>query len=409
MFDPNLRWLPSYESRNTPTSSVLQGADGKLAESFTAQNLYFRYRTPWQNGQLSVDFENGRNSTSNLFTGLNPYLTSRLLVSYTQPLLRDRGADRDRTEIRVRRKSLDIAQVDYETKVIDIITRVQQSYWDLVAVRQDLQVTSDAVELGRLQLARTQRMIASGTLAPVEESASRAELERRLDAYDASVGLVTQAENALKILLAPDREATIWGDQIIPADLSAGSIPEFDDYRAVVADALKSRPELRNVALRKQQNDIQKEFAANQTKPQLNLVGTYATMGLAGVVNSVDNPFTSSQAALYSRLNQLSTLAGLAPVPGSDSFRSAAGVRWWLWNGSLVAVRRELPECVRGPVRRFQFSQPHRGSNLRPDGDRRTPDQTRAVKSRTVDRGPGSQRPPGSSDGPPENHRCGSR
>ncbi|MCL4402041.1 MAG: TolC family protein, partial [Acidobacteria bacterium] len=73
-------------------------------------------------------------------------------------------------------------------KVIEIVTRVEQAYWDLVAVRQDAEVKSDAVDWARQQLERNRRMIAAGTLAPVEVAASEAELERRLDAWYASVG-----------------------------------------------------------------------------------------------------------------------------------------------------------------------------------------------------------------------------
>ena len=233
-YDPSLRWLPSYVSNNTPTASVLQGADGKLSESSMAQNVYFRYRLPWQNTQFGLDFENGRSATSNLFAGLSPLMTSRLAISITQPLLRNREADRDKTEIRIRRKGVDLAESDFESRAINVITLVQTAYWDLVATRQDVQVTSDAVELARLQLARNQRMIASGSLAPIEESASRAELERRLDAYYAAVGNVTEAENTLKVLIAGDRNAPIWGDQIIPTDSAAMPPPEYDDYRQAV-------------------------------------------------------------------------------------------------------------------------------------------------------------------------------
>ncbi len=318
-FDPTLRWQPGYQSTNTPTSSVLQGADGRLSETAMSQNVYFRYRLPWQNARLGVDFENGRSTSTNLFVSLNPYLTSRLLITYSQPLLRNRATDPDRAQINVRRKQVDIAQSDYEVRVIDVIARVEDAYWNLVAARQAVQVTSDAVELGRLQLAQNQRMIASGTLAPIEESASRAEVERRLDAYYAAVGTVTEAENALKVLVAPDRTASIWGDQIVPVDLNPVNTSEYDDYRAAVAEALKRRPELRTVALQADQAAIQKRLATDQVRPEMNFVASYSNMGLAGNFSNVANPFTASQVAVYDRLNQLSTIAGLQPVPVDTS------------------------------------------------------------------------------------------
>jgi HAE1 family hydrophobic/amphiphilic exporter-1 len=335
-FDPTLRWQPGYQSNNTPTSSVLQGADGRLSETAMTQNVYFRYRLPWQNARIGLDFENGRNTSTNLFVSLNPFMTSRLLISYTQPLLRNRATDPDRTEISVRRKQVDIAQSDYEVRVIDVISRVEDAYWNLVAARQAVQVTSDAVELGRLQLAQNQRMIASGTLAPIEESASRAEVERRLDAYYAAVGSVTETENALKVLIAPDRAAPIWGDQLVPTDLIPVPGAEYEDYRAAVTDALKRRPELRTIGLQAEQTAIQKQLAQNQVKPEINLVASYADTGLAGAFNNVANPFTASEIALYQRLNQLSTIAGLQPVPVDTT--SLGGVPGGLLGGYGTAL-----------------------------------------------------------------------
>ena len=138
------------------------------------------------------------------------------MVSFSQPLLRNRAIDRERTELRLRKKQAEVSEVEYEVRVIDIITRVGQAYWDLVAARQDVSVTECAVELARQQYSRNQRMIESGTLAPIELSASRAELERRLDIYYSSVGVVTEVENNLKMLVAPDRRDPIWGDQLVP-------------------------------------------------------------------------------------------------------------------------------------------------------------------------------------------------
>src|SRR6478735_2603588 len=92
-YDPSFRWLPALESRNIPTGSALQGTGGKLAERFHSQNFYFLQRLPGRGTQLGVDFENDRESTSSPFASLSPYVTSRLVFSVTQPLLRDRVID----------------------------------------------------------------------------------------------------------------------------------------------------------------------------------------------------------------------------------------------------------------------------------------------------------------------------
>ena len=316
--DPTLRWLPSLESRNTPTTSVLQGAGGKLTDRLLGQNFYFRQRAPWRGASLGVDFENGRQSTSNSFVSLNPFTSSRLVFTFTQPLLRNRVLDRERAELRVRRKQADAADTDFELRLIDVVTRVEQAYWDLVAARQALMVSEESVELGREQLARTQRMAASGVIAQVEIAAAEAELERRRDTYYASLGLITEVENGLKTLLAPSREAVLWSDEIIPVDVETLAPPATGELKEAVAQAIKQRPELRSLETRQQANDIQKRLNADLTKPQLNLVAGFGNAGLGGAVSARQNPFSAASQVTADRLNELSVRAGLAPLPATS-------------------------------------------------------------------------------------------
>lgn len=317
-YDPTLRWLPGFLNSNTPTGSVLQGAGGKLNEDVLTQNFYYRQQLPWNGAALGVDFENGRTSTSNLFTSLNPYINSRLLISFTQPLFRNRLIDQSRANVKIRRKQLDVSQKDFEIRVIDIITQVQQSYWDLVAARQDVEVQADAVELAAKQLAQNRRMVDSGTLAPVEIAASEAELERRKDTYYASIGTWTAAENILKALLLPDRHSELWGDQIVPTESGILDVRESEDLRQAVIDALKRRPEMAQIGLRKESNKIDQQLNSDQTKPQVNFVTSYASAGLSGALNSTTNPFSNSFGPLYDRLNTLSAQAGLPPLAAAS-------------------------------------------------------------------------------------------
>jgi HAE1 family hydrophobic/amphiphilic exporter-1 len=238
-----------------------------------------------------------------------------MAFSFTQPLWRGRENDPDRSELKVRKKQADLSDVEFELKVIDVIARVEQTYWDLVAARQDVTVSADTVAWAREQLARNQRMIKSGTLAPVELAAAEAELERRLDTYFQSLGLVTEVENALKSLLSDGRDAAIWNDEIIPSDVRLEATPATDDLREAVAAALAHRPELRAVGLRQETNKIQKSLARDQVKPQVNLVASYINMGIGGSLVAGENPFTESNIALYSQVNQLSARAGLPPLP----------------------------------------------------------------------------------------------
>jgi outer membrane protein TolC len=319
-FDPDFRFLPGYTTGDTPVGSVLQGAGGRLTQSNLEQDFHYRQQLPWTGALAQVDFTNGRIDSNNPFASFNPYINTQLLVSFTQPLWRNRSIDSFRAVVQVRRKQKDVSEKDFEVRVIDILTQVQQAYWDLVAARQDVSVQADGVELAAKQLAQNQRLIDSGTLAPIELSASESELERRKDTYFSSVGTLTAAENNVKMLLLPDRRHEIWGDEIIPTDANSLDVPQTDDLREAVAEALKRRPELKQISLRKESNQIDQRLNADQIKPQVNLVASYASAGLSGTPNNLPNPITASTQPLVDRLNLLSAQAGLAPFTlGSSS------------------------------------------------------------------------------------------
>jgi HAE1 family hydrophobic/amphiphilic exporter-1 len=321
-FDPTFRWQPLLSTTNTPTGSVLQGASGKLTDRGFVNNFYLRQKFQKFGTLAHLDFENARQTTTNPFTSFNPLLSTRLVAGFTQPLLRGRLVDRDRAELRIRQKRVDASTVDVEVRVIDVVTRVQQAYWDLVAARQDVAVKEENVNWAREQLAINQRLINAGTLAPVELSAAEAELQRRLDTWYSAVGQVTEIENNLKTLIAPERTASIWNDEIVPTEGTTIEPPDSDDLRAAVAAAIKRRPELRTLNVQDQINLIEKDLNKDLTRPEVNLIGQYSLSGLGGAVTLGDNPFTASNVALYQRLNQLSVANGLSPLP-SPSFGAA--------------------------------------------------------------------------------------
>ncbi len=83
VFDGIFHWQPGLESRNTPTTNVLFGANGKLVERFHNQNFSFLQKLPWQGASVQAGFDNSRQSTNNPFAGLNPYTQSRVLFGLT--------------------------------------------------------------------------------------------------------------------------------------------------------------------------------------------------------------------------------------------------------------------------------------------------------------------------------------
>jgi outer membrane protein TolC len=314
-FDPAFRWTPLLQTTNTPTGSVLQGSGGKLTDRGFVNNFSLRQNLTNWGTSLHLDFDNSRTTTTNPFSSFSPLISSRLLLGISQPILRGRTIDRQRAELKISQKQVNASNVDLEIRVIDIITRVEQAYWDLVAARQAVAVTEDNVNWAREQLAINNRLVKAGTLAPVEISAAEAELQRRMDTWYTNLGALTEVENNLKTLIAPERTASIWNDEIIPAETRTIDEPQTDDLRDAVQVALKHRPELRGLGVRREINDVQKGLNADLQKPEVNFIGQYSLSGLGGSLSAIENPFSAASTAQVQRLNELSTRLGLQPLP----------------------------------------------------------------------------------------------
>src|SRR5262245_63421647 len=99
---------------------------------------------------------------------------------------------------------------------------------------------------------------------------------------------------------------------------SGASLPLEDALRL----AAQNRPEMEQCRLRGELNKIDAEYLRNQTKPQVDFFVTYGAAGLAGPLRTTENPINASNAILYGRINQLSALAGLSPLPGTSAGRT---------------------------------------------------------------------------------------
>lgn len=314
VFDPVMRYTPSLETRHIPTPNVLIAPTGMLIERIHREDFGMRQLTPWQGVSLTANFDNSRQSTNNPFVALNPFLESRLTIGLAVPLMRGREIDPARAQIKVRAKRREVSETELSLRVMEVVTQVQNAYWSLVAARREREVRADGVALGREQLARSQRQIASGVLAPVELAAAEAELQRRIDSYMASINTVTQAENGLKLLLSGSREDLLWSQELAPVDVRP-SEPSVTELGEAVRMGLDKRPELKAVRLLTEANQVQTDLAKDQLKPQVNLVAGYSTAGLAGSLTTLANPFDAMNAPINNRINQLSALASLPALP----------------------------------------------------------------------------------------------
>ena len=315
VYDPRLSTAAFYERVKTPISSFLAaGQDGAIVQSGYTGSMRFEGETPFLGGNYRVDFTSERSSTNNRFTALSPQFPTALTFSYTQPLWRGMKVDNNRRQIQIARKNLSLTDSQFRQRAIDTITNVQRAYWDLVFALRSLQVQRDAVDVARTQLNHNKRLVQEGQLAPIDVVASEAQISTYEQNVFAALEEVSRSENNLKNLIAENQKADIWSESIVPVDPIDLAVPQVSLPEALKT-AMENRPELQQSEVQREINQIDQKYFRDQTKPAVDLVGTYGITGLAGSLSADESPFVSSNLLVRQRVDQLSLLAGLDPLP----------------------------------------------------------------------------------------------
>lgn len=328
IFDPVFSITPQIDKRVIPVQNIFGGGgtSGQLSNTTLTLSPGVTKQFSTGGGNYQTFFSNTRTKTSATNSTLNPYYSSNLSLSFTQPLWRNRSIDNNRRQIRIQRKHIDQSDADFRLKTIGIITQVQQAYWEVVFALRDQQNQLENLNLTRENLRNVEAQIAAGAKAPLERAEVQTELASRETALQTAVQNVSIAENNLKQLIFKDPTSPEWNSQITPLDS-----PSFNEAPVDLNDAIKqareNRPELRRLRLQADINNIDLQYFKNQTKPQVDLVGTVATTGLAGTAAATTpagtpvplisgDPETQANAFLLSQIQDIQRRA-LFPVAQS--------------------------------------------------------------------------------------------
>ncbi len=262
------------------------GEDAQLQDlSFGVQQL-----TPY-GGTYEVEVsglreDTNRRLTPNFATGDQVELyTTELKLAFTQPILKNFGSDVTRNQIHIAQNNLTISTEDFRQQVIDSTAQVQQTYWELVFRRQDLQVRQQQLDLAEQLLARVRRQVEVGTLAPIEVLQAETEIARINEQIIIAANAVRDAEDRLKRTMHLSLVGEFADVEILPADPPNYS-PRPIDQAAEIAEALAQRPDLKQAQLALANQNITLVFNQNQVLPTLDIA---ASLRFNGISDSLGN------------------------------------------------------------------------------------------------------------------------
>lgn len=291
-FDPFVFSESFFETRSIPTASIIGGArNGLVTVDTLNSNVGVSGLSGLFGGRYSAVFNSAKTNTSNQNATLNPQYPTSIALSYTQPLLAGRFDSATRN-LRIAKRNLQLSDSQFKLRAIDVVAQVEQAYWDLIFTLRNLQVQIDALKQARLQLESNERLVERGVIAPIEIVAANAQISNLEQNVFAAQAGVTTAENRLKSLILPDRSDVLWNKAIVPVSAGDLEIPRMPLNEAIRL-AFQNRQELDQVTTASDINKINEDYFRNQTRPRIDLTGTYIGAGLAGATTPQSiNPST---------------------------------------------------------------------------------------------------------------------
>jgi len=318
-YDPQLFSETYFERTSLPINSFLAGtSSGTLKQRDFTSGIGISGLSPKFGGSYQFDMSSTRLSGNNSFNALDPAISSSFRFSYNQPLMRGLKTDDTRRRIEIAKKNLTLTDVQFRQRATEVITHVEQAYWELVYALKNLQVQNEAVKQARAQVETNRRQVTQGVLAPIDVVEAESQVKTFEQNVYAAQEDVTRTENALKTLMLANRSEQVWAKALLPVTpvvLDAPRLPLAD----AITVAMANRFELAELKTSKEINRINERFYRDQIKPQIDLTVSYSSNALAGTAtNTDDNPLINGINSLESRVAELSNLAGLPALPPSS-------------------------------------------------------------------------------------------
>ena len=284
VYHPSLTSTVFNQSQTNPATSTIAGSNtpGEPIVNGTATyNAGIAQSIPWGGGNLNVQFNNSRTTTTNLTNLYNPAYNSFWSGQYTQPLMRGFKTDSTRQQLQVTKLNRDISDVQLRSSIANTLSNVRNAYWDFVFAVQAVEVARQSLDLAAKLVQDNQTRVQVGTMAPIDVVQAQSEAATRRQALVAAESTRRTTELALKRLIVSGTDDPNWNSAIDATDRPEFR-PEPIDTEAAVRRALSERTDLQIARKNVDANSATLKYLNDQTLPQADLVALYGLTGLGG-------------------------------------------------------------------------------------------------------------------------------
>jgi outer membrane protein TolC len=278
-FSPRVNFDAGADRSLRPTGTVIAGA-----QVLDTQNVDLNAGVSMRSstdGVISLDIRNKRFESNSSFQTFDPQYTAELALNVTHQLLRNFGIGVNTIRLKIAQDSAEVSKRQLKSVVVNLISDVQQTYWELAMARSELAARRRSIEVTQYLQKHAEEMVAAGRLPAIAIlQAKAAVVEREVDLV-AAENAVEDAQERLGALLNLRTVVDPSKLTILPTDPLAFRVQTVS-VEEVLKSALANRPELSQAKLDQENKILGVNVAKNQMLPEVNFVGSVGLSGLSG-------------------------------------------------------------------------------------------------------------------------------
>ncbi|MBS1858810.1 MAG: TolC family protein [Acidobacteria bacterium] len=295
--DPTLFLNTQFQHQTSPQTSTFVTGTNFLVTSY--KNINYGIQQGFLTG-TSVSLGMGnvlgfrQNSYNSDFNGVTQ---GSLSFSITQNLLNGFGVSVNNRAIRIAKNQQHISDLAFKQQVMATVKNVADLYWDLVSFDESLRIKQQTLDLDTRLFEDNKRRAELGALAEIDIIQAEAEMKNAQRDVTTAETQVLQQEMILKSVLTRSglNNPAIVGARIVPLDhfdvpAKEAVIPTQD----LVAEAMQKRPEIEQSQIGLEDTRISMLGTKNNLLPSLSVFANLSNSGLAGEVNTLPVPITTS-------------------------------------------------------------------------------------------------------------------
>jgi outer membrane protein len=287
-FDPVITGTLQEDHFSQTATSIFQGVTPGTSLAQNTGTVDFAYNQAFQWGtNLSVGFNNTRQTTNSFFSSLSPALNSSFKATVTQPLLQGFGFPANTRFIRIAKNNRELSDVAFRLQIIDSVDQIENIYWDLVYSYENARVQNESLAFAQKTLSDTKKQVEIGSLAPIETVRAQSTV-----AQDQQLVTTAQTNLQLEQLLMKNaltrtlKDPTLATADVIPT--STMDVPAQEEVvptEDLINEALRHRAELVESRIDLNSRDLSNKAVRSALLPSLNLFAYYGGAGIGGNQN----------------------------------------------------------------------------------------------------------------------------